>query len=231
MAGSTAIDVRDTYLPGFVNGEGKEASFNTPCGLTVDLVGNVFVADSENNVIRRITPSGKVSTVAGSGQMSFKEGRKQQASFNKPVGITVDLHNVLYVTDSGNNVVRRITNEGNVIPVVGSPQQKPGSIDGYGAIDPMRALVPFAKRATFSWPSAITVDVSRTLYVADTLNNKIRKIATTFSTPTNIRPIAMQPLRITHSPGVAYTLGPTLSAGPPPPNTIIQGHRRGHCGR
>jgi len=231
LAGSTAIDVPDTYLPGFINGEGIEAAFNTPCGLTVDLLGNVFVADSENNVIRKITPNGKVTTVAGSGQMSFKEGRKQEASFNKPIGITIDLHNVLYVADSGNNVIRQITKEGNVIPVVGSPQQKPGSIDGYGAIDPMRALVPFPNRATFNSPSAITVDSSRRLYVADSLNNTIRRIVPTFSTPTKIRPIAIQALRITHAPGVAYTLGPTLSAGPPHPNTIILGHRRGHCRR
>jgi len=231
LAGSASFNGPLVYSYGFINGEGSEASFNGPTGLCVDLKGNIFVADTNNNAIRRVTPSGKVTTVAGSGQQGYTEGRRQQASFNKPVGIAVDLYNVLYVTDTGNNVIRRITNEGNVIPVVGSPLQKTGLIDGYGAIDPKRSLVPFDKRATFNSPLAICVGPSRILYVADSMNNRIRKITPTFSTPTDIRPVAMQTLRVTHSPGVAYTLGPTLSAPEPPPNTIIYGHKRGTCNR
>ena len=231
LAGSASFDGPLIYSYGFINGQGTEASFNSPTSLCVDMKGNIFVTDTNNNAIRRVTPSGKVTTVAGSGQQSYKEGRRQQASFNKPVGIAVDLYNVLYVTDTGNNVIRRITNEGNVIPVVGSPLQKTGVVDGYGSIDPSRALVPFEKRATFNSPLAICVGPSRVLYVADSLNNRIRKITPTFSTPTDIKPIAMQSLRVTHAPGVAYTLGPTLSAPDPPPNTIIYGHRRGACNR
>jgi len=231
LAGAKRLDGPLVYLPGFINGEGTEASFNGPTGLTVDLKGNVYVADTQNNVIRRITPRGMVSTIAGNGQPYFKEGRREQAGFSRPTGIVVDLLNVLYVTDSGNNVIRRITHEGNVIPVVGSPKQLSGSIDGFGAIDPTRAIVPFSKRATFNGPLAITLDPSRTMYVADTLNNTIRKIVPTFSTATKIRPVAMQALRITHTPGVAYTLGPTLSAPLPPPNSIIYGHKRGSSNR
>jgi streptogramin lyase len=212
---------------GFDDGEGTNASFNYPTGLCVDLKGNVFVTDTNNHSIRRITPSGKVTTIAGNGQPFFKEGRRTQSGFNMPTGICVDLFNVLYVTDTGNNMIRRITNEGNVIPVVGSPQQKPGAIDGYGAIDPKRALVSFSARATFNGPAAICVGPDRLLYVADALNNRLRKIVPTFSRPTDIKPVAMQALRITHAPGVAYTLGPTLSAPCPPPNTIIYGHQRG----
>jgi sugar lactone lactonase YvrE len=227
MAGCTSLDGNLEYYAGFVNGQGTEAAFNTPTGLCVDLKGNVFVADTQNHSIRRITPSGKVTTIAGNGHPFHKEGRRDQAGFNAPTGICVDLHNVLYVADTLNNVVRRITTEGNVIPVVGSPIQKPGSLDGYGAIDPVRALVPFAKRATFNAPAAITVGHNRILYVADTLNNTIRKITPTFSNPVDIRPVSMQALRITHAPGVAYTLGPTLSAPPVPPNTIMYGHKKG----
>ena len=227
LAGGASLDGPLIYRFGFVNGIGREASFNGPTGLCVDLKGNVFVADTQNSVIRRITPNGKVSTVAGNGQPFYKEGKREQAGFNYPTGISVDLNNVLYVSDSGNNSIRRITNEGNVIPVVGSPVQKPGAIDGYGAIDPNRSVVPFANRATFNGPLAVCVDKDRNLYVADSLNNRVRKIIPTFSTPTNIKPIAMQALRITHAPGVAYTLGPTLSAPPPPPNTVIYGHQWG----
>lgn len=227
LAGGASLHEPLNYRAGYIDGIGREASFNNPTGLCVDLKGNVFVADTDNSVIRRITPSGKVSTVAGNGQPFYKEGRKQQAGFNYPTGICVDLHNVLYVSDTVNNVIRRITNEGNVIPVCGSPDQKSGAIDGYGAIDPNRSVVPFPKRATFFKPAALCVGPDRNLYIADTFNNRIRKIVPTFSTPTNIRPVAMQALRITHAPGVAYTLGPTLSAPPPPPNTILYGHQRG----
>jgi Leucine-rich repeat (LRR) protein len=91
----------------------------------------------------------------------------------------------------------------------------------------LTSIVPFEKRATFNSPLGICLGPSRVLYVADSLNNKIRKITPTFSTATDIRPVAMQSLRVTHSPGVAFTLGPTLSAPEPPPNTIIYGHKRG----
>jgi sugar lactone lactonase YvrE len=227
LAGSATLDGPLSYKAGVTDGEGTNAAFNGPTGLCVDQKGNVYVADTLNSLIRRVTPSGKVSTIAGNGQPFYKEGRRTQASFNYPTGICVDLYNVLYVADTGNHVIRRITNEGSVLPVVGSPVQKSGALDGYGAMDPRRALVPFSNRATFNSPAAIFVGKDRLLYVADTLNNKIRRIIPTFSTPTDIKPIAMQALRITHAPGVAYTLGPTLSAPPAPPNTILYGHQRG----
>jgi sugar lactone lactonase YvrE len=227
IAGATSLAGPLIYRTGFINGTGTEASFNGPTGLCVDLKGNIFVADTQNNAIRKVTPSGKVSTVAGNGQPFYKEGRKTDAGFSFPTGICVDLNNVLYVADSSNNVIRRITNEGAVLPVVGSPEQKSGNIDGYGAIDPSRALVPFSTRATFNRPSAICVGQEGNLFVVDSSNNRIRKIVPTFSTPTNIKPVAMQAFRIIHAPGVAYNLGPTLSAPPPPPNTVVYGHRRG----
>ena len=227
LAGSASENGVLLYSLGYVNGEKTEASFNAPTALTLDLKGNIFVADTGNNVIRRITPSGKVTTVAGSGQGLFKEGRRETASFNAPTGICIDSNNILYISDTGNNVIRRITTDGNVIPVVGSSNQLAGSTDGYGSVDAGRSIVPLSKRALFSAPGAIIVDPSHTLYVADVSNNAIRKIVPTFSKPTKIRPVAMQALRISHAPGVAYTLGPTLSAPPPPPNTIVYGHQRG----
>ena len=227
IAGAASLAGPLIYRTGFINGTGTEASFNGPTGLCVDLKGNIFVADTQNNAIRRITPSGKVSTVAGNGQPFYKEGRNIQAGLGFPTGVCVDLNNVLYVTDTSNNVIRRITNDGAVLLVVGSPNQKTGNIDGYGATDPKRAPVPFSNRATMNKPSAICVGREGNLFVADTLNHRIRKIVPTFSTPTDIKPVAMQALRIIHAPGVAYNLGPTLSAPPPPPNTIVYGHRRG----
>lgn len=227
LAGSTTLGGNLQYLSGFFNGQGINAAFNSPTGLTVDSIGNIFVADTGNNVIRRVTQTGYVSTVAGSGQPFFKEGRRQQASFKAPVGITVDSQNILYICDTGNNVIRRITTDGDVIPVVGSPDQKTGAIDGYGAIDPTRALVPFNKRATFNSPSAVIINPLKQLIIADTLNNTVRRIDTVFSNPTKIKPIAMQSIKVSSAPGVGLTLGPTLSASPPLPNSMIYGHRRG----
>jgi len=227
LAGSTTLDSSLGYLSGYLNCKSKYASFKSPTGLSVDLIGNIFVADTGNNVIRRVTQSGNVSTVAGSGQPFFKEGRRDNASFNRPVGVAVDLQNILYISDTGNNLIRRITTDGDVLPVVGSPEQKYGSIDGYGAIDPKRALVPYNKRATFYGQTAIAVDPSRKLYIADTMNNTIRQINTIYSTPTKIKPLAIQSMRISYATGVASTLGPTLTAPPPNPDTIVYGHRKG----
>lgn len=227
LAGSTTLNSNLTYLSGYVNGHGKYASFNSPTGIAVDLNRNIFVADTGNNVIRRVTQSGFVSTVAGSGQPFFKEGKREQASFKRPQGIAIDLQNVLYISDTGNNLIRRITTDGDVLPVVGSPDQKPGSVDGYGAIDPTRALVPFNKRGTFNGQIAIAVDPSKKLYIADTQNNTIRRIDPTFSDPVKIKPVAMQTLKISNNPGVGLTLGPTLTADAPLPNSIVYGHRKG----
>jgi len=227
VAGTSTLDDTFGYLSGYLNGQGTNASFNSPTGITVDSIGNIFVADTGNNVIRRVTSSGFVSTVAGSGQPSSKDGRRDKAGFNKPYGIAVDLYGILYVADTGNNMIRRITTDGDVMPVVGSPNQLTGALDGYGSIDPVRALVPFNKRATFNAPTAIIVNVSRQLIFCDSLNNTIRRVTPTFSNPTKIRPIAMQTIRVTSGSGTASTLGPTLSAGPPIPNTITYGHRRG----
>jgi len=226
LAGSTTLGSNVNYLSGYLNGPGKYASFHLPTGLAVDLIGNIYVADTGNNVIRRVTQDGNVSTVAGSGQPGFKEGKREKASFNIPVGIAIDLQGILYISDTGNNVIRRIITDGDVIPVVGSPDQKYGSIDGYGAIDPMRALVPFNKRATFYSPSAIAINPARRLFIADTYNNTVRRVDPTFSNPTAIKPIATQTLKIINSPGVGLSLGPTLSASADfTPMTI--GHRKG----
>lgn len=227
LAGSTILYGSLAYLSGHVNGQGTNASFNSPTGLTIDIIGNIFVADTGNNVIRRVTQTGIVSTVAGSGQPFFKEGRRQHASFKAPVGITVDLQNILYISDTGNNMIRRITTDGDVLPIVGSPEQKTGAIDGYGAIDPTRALVPFNKRATFNAPAALLINPLKQLIVADPVNNTIRQIDTVFSTPTKIKPVAMQSIKVSHASGVGLTLGPTLSASPPLPDSLIYGHRRG----
>ena len=228
IAGSLILDGTAHYLSGYINGNGQYASFNSPTAIVVDLVGNIYVTDTGNNVIRRITQNGNVTTVAGSGQPFFKEGARENASFNGPQGIAIDLDNMLYISDTGNNTIRRITPDGDVFQIVGSPDQKIGSIDGYGAVDPIKPVVSFNIRATFFFPTGITIDASKKLYVADKFNNTIRTVTPTFSNPTKIKPIPIQTLKITKGSGVGLTLGPTLSAQAPLPNTIVYGHRKGY---
>ena len=227
IAGSTTLDSNFRYVSGFINGNGTGASFNFPTALVVDRIGNIFVTDTGNNVIRRITKSKNVTTVAGSGQPFFNDGRREQASFNRPTGIAIDSQNIIYVSDTGNNVIRRINTDGDVSLMVGSPDQKMGAIDGYGGFDPKRALVSFNNRATFNQPTALIINPLRQLIIADKLNNSVRRIDTVFSKPTKIKSLPIQSIKISHVAGIGLTLGPSLSASLPNPQSVIYGHRKG----
>ncbi|MDQ6891269.1 MAG: hypothetical protein M3167_01130 [Acidobacteriota bacterium] len=95
--------------PGSADGAGALASFRGPAGLAVDLSGNVYVADRGNNTIRKVTPSGIVTTLAGSGSPGSADGTGTAASFNSPAGVALDASGNLYVADSANNKIRKIT--------------------------------------------------------------------------------------------------------------------------
>ena len=98
---------------GYLDGTGTAARFLNPQAVVVDNTGNLFVSD-ENNVIRKITPSGVVTTFAGSGIPQFADGIGTNASFNKPMGMFIDKDNTIYVADYNNNAIRKITPDGNV---------------------------------------------------------------------------------------------------------------------
>ena len=100
---------------GAADGTGADVSFNRPQGIGVDREGDVYVADTYNNTIRKITPSGVVSTVAGGGWTTWQCRRHGgTARFNDPQGITVDDRGNIYVADRGNQVIRRVTPNGGV---------------------------------------------------------------------------------------------------------------------
>lgn len=142
---------------------GSPATFAAPSGVAVDASGNVYVADQGNNLIRKIDPSGVVTTLAGSGQAGSANGIATVASFRVPWGVAADAAGNVYVADEENNLIRMISPAGVVSTLAGSG--KPGSADGTAAA------------ASFSGPSGVAVDAGGNVYVADQGNKSIRKIS------------------------------------------------------
>jgi sugar lactone lactonase YvrE len=147
---------------GYAEGLGKAASFNTPSGLAMDWAGNLYVADTGNNAIRKITPDGKVSTLAGDGLAGDKDGRGAAARFNGPIGVAVGDDGVVYVTDTYNDRIRRIAPNGDVSTIAGGSGA--GKVDGPAA------------QALFDLPTGLAVAANGDLYIADTGNHAIRKL-------------------------------------------------------
>ena len=149
---------------GGADGVGAAATFNQPFGVAVDGAGNVFVADTGNHSIRKITPAGVVTTPAGAaGSSGSADGTGTAATFNHPSGVAVDWAGNVFVADTGNHSIRKITPAGAVTTLAGSPSVA-GSADGTGTA------------ATFNHPSGVAVDGAGNVFVADTGNHSIRKI-------------------------------------------------------
>lgn len=156
--------------PGYSDGNGGNASFNYPRGVAVDSHGNVIVADSNNQVIRRIAPNGDVSTIAGTVNETLAiptdgDGIGAAARFNIPSGVAVDSFDNIYVADTGNNMIRRITPAGMVITLAGNGSQGPANGSGYAA--------------RFYGPTSIAVATGGIFYIADSANYTIRKMTIT----------------------------------------------------
>jgi len=154
--------VAGTGSRGSANGTGTSASFNQPNGITTDGT-NLYVADYDNNLIRKIVIStGVVTTVAGTGSSGSANGTGTSASFNIPYGITTDGTN-LYVTELSNHSIRKIVISTGVVTTVAGTVPSSGSANGTGT------------SASFNQPNGITTDGTN-LYVADVGNHLIRKI-------------------------------------------------------
>ena len=149
-------------VQGYEDGPGSSAKFNSPTALTVDAQGNIYVAESGGNRIRKITPAGVVSTVAGTGVAGFADGAAATAMFKTPSGIAVDADGNLYVSDRDNTRIRKISTAGVVTTLAGSGAV--GQADGLGAA------------AQFNAPSGLAIDGDGNLYLTDTDNHMIRKI-------------------------------------------------------
>lgn len=149
--------------PGSSDGSGALARFSYPSGLAADSTGNLYVADTGNHTIRKVTPQGLVTTVAGlATSFGSADGAGASARFRSPNGITIQGSDI-YISDTGNHTVRKVTSSGVVTTVAGSAGMS-GAIDGEGAA------------ARFFEPRGITVDMNGNLAVADVRNYTVRRV-------------------------------------------------------
>lgn len=197
FAGKTSVDFQ--LHMGSADGTGSNARFDQPCGIDVDAAGNLFVADSANGTIRRITPDAVVTTFAGKAGQPHSDpidGPGDVARFKVPHGIAVDVHGNVFVTERASHTIRRITPTGEVTTVAGASGM-PGGDDGTGA------------QARFYHPGDIAVDKEGCLYVAEYMAHRIRKgwpaTAPKLSRP-EARPDGSVQLEVTGVAGSSYRI-------------------------
>lgn len=150
---------------GSLDGNAASATFNNPAGVAVDRAGNVYVADAGNNKIRKITPAGVVSTLAGNGTAGSTDGTGTNARLYYPTGITIDPLDNLYIADYRNNRIRKISPSGVVTTLAGNGSA--GNLNGIGT------------NSSFNGPIMLAFDVQGNLFITDFQNNLIRKISLT----------------------------------------------------
>lgn len=189
---ATTLAGSGTDAAGSIDGAGGTARFSKPASLTLDAAGNIYVADTSNNTIRKISTDGKVATLAGAAaNAGATNGAGATARFNnagffganQPVyiansgvtnssgvayagGVAIDATGIAYLADTGNNIIRKITVDGVVTSLAGIAGVS-GSLDGSAAA------------ATFNNPGGVALDAAGNIYVADSGNHKIRKISPT----------------------------------------------------
>jgi len=149
-------------------GPATAARLSYPCGVTVTADGTLYIADSGNHRIRKVTPSGIISTVAGNGQRSYSgdRGPATQAAVNQPEGVAVDAAGNIFISDTFNYVVRKVDVAGIITTVAGSRTFKFGG-DGDPAIS-----------ASLNSPQGLALDSSGNLFISDMFNHRVRKVST-----------------------------------------------------
>ena len=162
---------------GFADGTGGAAIFNNPNGLAVDGSGNVFVADLNNNRIRKITPDGVVTTLAGKSQYGVKDGNELEAEFYAPVGVTIDsINGILYVADQGGSRIKKIT--GAVIPTP-TTTRRAATTTGRAATTTGRAATTTGRAATTTRQAATTTIQALTNSVTLPISQATNKVLIT----------------------------------------------------
>lgn len=151
------------YAAGFTDGVGTAAQFSGPMGLAVDASGNLYVADRNNNAIRKVTSSGVVTTIAGNGTTGHSDGTGTSAVLNYPFGVALDASGNLFVSEFNGHCIRKITSTGGVSTIAGV-YGSAGLVDGP------------ATQARFNTPYGIAVDRAGNIFIGDCVNNRIRQI-------------------------------------------------------
>jgi sugar lactone lactonase YvrE len=154
-------------MAGSTDGTGAAALFNVPQGVAVDAAGNLYVADTFNHTIRKVVvQSGVVTTLAGTaGMAGSADGTGSAALFNYPQGVAVDGAGNVYVADSGNNTIRKVVVQSGLVTTLAGTVGMTGSTDGTGSA------------ALFSTPLGVAVDGAGNLYISDSVNRTLRKMA------------------------------------------------------
>lgn len=187
---------------GSADGTGAAARFNYPTGIAVDNSGNAYVADTTNNLVRKISPAGNVTTIAGlAGVSGSSDGSDSFALFNQPGGLAVDSAGNVYLADTGNSTIRKITPAHAVTTLAGLPGIA-GFKDGTGS------------DAWFNQPRSVTLDSTGNVYVADTGNATIRKI-----TPAGV----VTTLSLSAAAGGSSSTSTTMTSTIPPTPTGSSG--------
>ncbi len=154
---------RDGSNAGDRDGNGADARFISPSGVTIDRAGNVYVADTNNHTIRKISSAGTVTTLAGAaGSKGSSDGIGLKARFNGPTGIAVDSAGTIFVADTVNRTIRRITAAGVVSTIAGLAGSS-GAVDGTG------------NAVRFTTPYGVAIDSAGNIFIADSGNNTVRK--------------------------------------------------------
>ena len=171
----TITTVAGSGEPGFGGDSGPavEAQLAFPSGVAVDGAGNLYIADRDNHRIRKVDPSGTISTIAGTGVLGFSgdSGPAIDAWLNRPYGVATDGAGNLYIADTGNQRIRKVDSTGIITTVAGCPifSRNPCHTPPSGP----------ATEARLSWPGGVAVDGAGNLYIADSNNNHIRKVDST----------------------------------------------------
>src|SRR5262249_42662069 len=150
--------------PGFRDGRGAEARFDTPCGIAVGADGALLVADTGNHRIRRVTPDGEVTTVAGTGEAEDRDGNLAEAAFCEPTGIAARRDGMIFVTCACASSVRMIDLKGQVVTTVAGGGFPSGLVDGAVA------------KAKLNRPSSLAFASNDALVFADANNGLIRAV-------------------------------------------------------
>jgi hypothetical protein len=156
---------------GFADGAGTAARFNNPASLAIDSSDNIYVADWSNHRIRRITPAGVVTTIAGTGTLGGTDGAVASATFNDPAGIVITPAGVIYVAEATGHIIRKI--DGGQVTTLAGLYGNPGNVNGIGSV------------ARFNRPQGLSLLPDGNLLVRDSSNNSIRRVDTITGTVTD----------------------------------------------